>query len=50
MRLKSITAIPYLKLGLDKPEKDHLVRLKNQVAILSNTLNADPKGKLMNKY
>ena len=30
-----------LKLGLDKPEKDHLVRLKNQVAILSNTLNAE---------
>jgi|LULN01.1.fsa_nt_gb hypothetical protein len=29
-----------LKLGLKKPEKDHLIRLKNQIAILGNTLNA----------
>ena len=30
-----------LKLGLKKPEKDHLMRLKNQEAILSKTLNAE---------
>ena len=28
-----------VKLGLKKPEKDHLIRLKNQEAILSKTLN-----------
>ena len=29
------------KLGLKKPEKDHMVRLENQIAILGNTLNAE---------
>ena len=36
-----------LKLGLKKPEKDHLIRLKNQEAILSYTLNT--KGEFVRR-